>query len=258
MKNWPSCLKPNSLKFYESSSKNRNPLTYNWNMVHIKYCDGSSYSGDSMVEFEDKLLYFKGKNNRDAFIRNLLAAGMDKGTEIILSGCSAGGLGIFFGLDDMATQIRKVNPHAKIRGMADSGYFLDLFGDDYEASVHKMKDDVAGDRVLDHSGHMRRVFSFTNMAAGVHWNCLKTHSNSNSGMMIFTPCCMISDDILDALVVDYKGFIDQFHPTSHCAFADAIISHIETPLFLLQVISLASLVQLVLPYLTVSSHTCVA
>lgn len=181
-KNWPNCLKPNSLKYYESSSPNQNPLMYNWNTVHVKYCDGSSYSGDSMIEFDDKLLFFRGKNNRDALIRKILANGMDKASDIVLSGCSAGGLGILFGLDDMASNIKKVNPKAKIRGMADSGYFLDLFGDDYEKSLRKMKDDVAGDHTLDHSGHMRRVFSFTNMTAGVHWNCLQSHSNSPSGM----------------------------------------------------------------------------
>lgn len=50
-KRYPSCLPNDEMKFYQSSNQQSNPLLYNWNTVHIKYCDGSSYAGDEVVDY---------------------------------------------------------------------------------------------------------------------------------------------------------------------------------------------------------------
>lgn len=39
-------------KFYESDLKHTNPHFYNWNMVHIPYCDSSSFAGDAVHEYK--------------------------------------------------------------------------------------------------------------------------------------------------------------------------------------------------------------
>jgi hypothetical protein len=49
---------------------------YNWNTVHVRYCDGSSYAGDTSHVYENSTLHFRGKNNRDSTIRDLIDMGV--------------------------------------------------------------------------------------------------------------------------------------------------------------------------------------
>merc|ERR1712172_65037 len=48
---------------YMSTDQQINPLTYNWNTVYVKYCDGSLYSSNNEKEVkinDDLTLYFRG------------------------------------------------------------------------------------------------------------------------------------------------------------------------------------------------------
>jgi hypothetical protein len=38
------------------------------------------------------MLHFRGRNNRDATIRSLLSGGMKQAAEVVIFGCSAGGM----------------------------------------------------------------------------------------------------------------------------------------------------------------------
>lgn len=49
---YDDCIQPQNVKYYQSMYKDKNPTMYNWNMVHVRYCDGSSYAGDAVVEYE--------------------------------------------------------------------------------------------------------------------------------------------------------------------------------------------------------------
>lgn len=69
---YPKCLDNSDMKFYLSSKRSQNPLLYNWNIVLVKYCDASSYAGHSDIYYQGKVLYFRGKYNRDASIHNLM------------------------------------------------------------------------------------------------------------------------------------------------------------------------------------------
>jgi hypothetical protein len=40
------------MKDYLSAESHHNPLTYNWNVVHVKYCDGTSYASDTEALYE--------------------------------------------------------------------------------------------------------------------------------------------------------------------------------------------------------------
>jgi len=51
-KNYKECLDFDDMKYYQSSLRKNNPMMYNWNTVHIKYCDGSSYAGNAVVNYE--------------------------------------------------------------------------------------------------------------------------------------------------------------------------------------------------------------
>jgi Pectinacetylesterase len=49
---YPNCIDASNMKFYLSGVQARNPMMYNWNTVHVRYCDGGSYAGDAVVEHE--------------------------------------------------------------------------------------------------------------------------------------------------------------------------------------------------------------
>lgn len=54
-KDYAPTLDDEVLKFYLSSSEQTNPLMHNWNTVLVKYCDGSSYAGDTVQSYKVSL-----------------------------------------------------------------------------------------------------------------------------------------------------------------------------------------------------------
>ncbi|VFQ76656.1 unnamed protein product [Cuscuta campestris] len=96
-----------------------NPDFYNWNRVKIRYCDQSSFTGDSMDPKTG--LYFRGERVWQAIIDQLLAKGMKNAQNAILSGCSAGGLAAILHCD----KFRSLLPaSATVKCVADAGYFI--------------------------------------------------------------------------------------------------------------------------------------
>uniref|UniRef100_A0A0D6QVS9 Pectin acetylesterase n=1 Tax=Araucaria cunninghamii TaxID=56994 RepID=A0A0D6QVS9_ARACU len=101
-----------------------NPDFYNWNRVVVRYCDGSSFTGDVReVNQSTGNLYFRGQRIWDAVMEHFLAKGMDKAQQVLLTGCSAGGLATFLHCD----KFKELFPEkAKVKCMADAGFFLDV------------------------------------------------------------------------------------------------------------------------------------
>lgn len=59
-------------------------------------------------------------------IEDLLnSKGLNSARTILLSGSSAGGAGVFLNIDRVADLMRSLGHRAKIRGIADSGWFMD-------------------------------------------------------------------------------------------------------------------------------------
>lgn len=105
-----------------SNVQSRNPDFYNWNRVFVRYCDGSSFTGD--VEEIDPVtkLHFRGQRIWQAVMQDLLAKGLDLAQQALLTGCSAGGLTTFIHCD----AFRDLLPSsAQVKCMTDAGFFLD-------------------------------------------------------------------------------------------------------------------------------------
>ncbi|KAK4387698.1 Pectin acetylesterase 8 [Sesamum angolense] len=91
---------------------------YNWNIVSVVYCDGSSYMGD--VEGNNDIQR-RGARIFDAIMEDLLAKGMKNAKNAILSGGSAGGLGAILHCDGF----RALLPSAsRVKCISDSGFFI--------------------------------------------------------------------------------------------------------------------------------------
>ena len=71
-------------------------------------------------------LTFRGIKNLDATIEWAIAHGMDKATEFVLTGGSAGGLSTFLHADRVGAKVAAAAPGcSKIRAAPVVGYFLD-------------------------------------------------------------------------------------------------------------------------------------
>ncbi|KAL2472257.1 Pectin acetylesterase 8 [Abeliophyllum distichum] len=98
-----------------------NPDFYNWNRVKIRYCDGSSFTGDIEAVNRVTNLHFRGARIFLAVIEDLLAKGMKNAENAILSGCSAGGLSSILHCDSFKALLPM---GTKVKCFSDAGYFI--------------------------------------------------------------------------------------------------------------------------------------
>jgi len=99
------------------------------NCIYMPYGDGASFSG-----FRKEVwpvpgggnLTFRGIKNLDATIEWAIAHGLDKASEFVLTGGSAGGLSTFLHSDRVAAKVQAAAPACKkILAAPVVGYFLD-------------------------------------------------------------------------------------------------------------------------------------
>ena len=107
-----------------SGDKTVNPGFYDWTKVYLKYCDGSGHQGtrSEPLSYKEKLLYFRGQNVTIGQFNAVNATHKlwTDATDIIVSGCSAGGLAAF-----TWTNYIEKNSKANVFSAPDSGIFLD-------------------------------------------------------------------------------------------------------------------------------------
>lgn len=113
-----------------------NPRFFSSNLVFMHYCDGSSYSSyrpdaipappglQAAVPGAPAQIWMRGRANLRAVVAYLLEAlGMAAGSELVVSGGSAGATGVYLGLE----YIREWVPGSlRVAGAPDAGLFLDV------------------------------------------------------------------------------------------------------------------------------------
>nr|XP_009759657.1 PREDICTED: uncharacterized protein LOC104212153 [Nicotiana sylvestris] len=107
-----------------SNDPQLNPDFYNWNLVKIRYCDGSSYTGDIEEVDPDTNLHYRGARIFEAIMEELLyRKGMIYAQNAILSGTSAGGLGAILHCD----KFRYFFPlTVRVKCISDAAFFLNV------------------------------------------------------------------------------------------------------------------------------------
>lgn len=139
---------------------------------------------------------------------------MDKATEVVIGGCSAGGLAVYLGIDQMSSIIREINPSASVRGLADSGIFLD-HSSKHAAKVTYQKygrDEASINGMMDYGSAMKSIYTLMNITSGTNPACLNAHHTGT----ISTP-------------------IGDVPSHTKCIFAGEVAPFIQTPVFALQV-----------------------
>jgi len=161
-KGWPSSMDLDAETNYFSGDPKINPMMYNWNKVYMVYCDGSSFAGfnNSATSYKGMNIWFRGRGILDATIddlntkRNLRIA-----TDVVVSGCSAGGLATYLHLDHWAS---KLDQGAKVVGLPDSGFFMD-----YEGPPN-------------YQGYMKWGYSYFNVTSGLNADCVAAYASKPS------------------------------------------------------------------------------
>jgi len=106
---------------YFSINPSVNPLLYNWNVAYFQYCDGGSFAGnnDTVTVVNGTKLFFRGLPNLRAYLTDLNANHqLQKGTDFLIGGCSAGGLATYLHVDWWKENLPST---ATVRGLPDSG-----------------------------------------------------------------------------------------------------------------------------------------
>ncbi|CAK9044767.1 unnamed protein product [Durusdinium trenchii] len=113
---------------YLSNQPEVNPDFYNWNKVFALYCDGSSRNSEvegPVVVGQKEVLYFRGHRILMATMESLMETmgqGTGLATDLIVGGCSAGGLTVWLHLD----YIRRLMPSSvRVVGLPQCGLFMD-------------------------------------------------------------------------------------------------------------------------------------
>ncbi|XP_077238522.1 pectin acetylesterase 8-like [Tasmannia lanceolata] len=114
-----------------SNKQQFNPDFYNWNRIKVRYCDGSSFTGDVENVDPSTNLHFRGARVFLAIIKDLLAKGMSNAENAILSGCSAGGLTSILHCDNFRDL---VPAGTKVKCLSDAGYFINA--NDVSGATH--------------------------------------------------------------------------------------------------------------------------
>ncbi|KAF7026544.1 hypothetical protein CFC21_038655 [Triticum aestivum] len=133
-----------------------NPDFYNWNKVYVRYCDGASFAGDAEGQAQDgTTVYFRGLRIYEAVIGELMEKGLANATQVLFTGCSAGGLATILHCDDFSARFPQ---QVSVKCFADAGFFLDV------------RKDISGERSF--WSFYNRVVQLQNVRQVLHKDCL--------------------------------------------------------------------------------------
>jgi hypothetical protein len=135
---------------------NQNINFYNWNRFDFPTCDGTGHQGyiTNPVQIGNETLYFKGHENvKEGFKFIFDKVKIEDMDELVVIGCSAGGLATFYWVQYLADYIHLLNKNVKIYGIPDSGFFVDHINlktkdNDYKLKLKILSDEVNREEVL--------------------------------------------------------------------------------------------------------------
>ncbi|GJP42232.1 hypothetical protein CLOM_g1823 [Closterium sp. NIES-68] len=150
-----------------------NPAFHNWNLVLVKYCDGSSFTGGygklrANAE-TGRALYFRGHWNLQGTLQDLLTRhGLNVGKQMLVGGCSAGGVATSIKCDQISRWMANYNVTTKC--FMDGGYFPDVVDEDGKWTMRQKVQQMAGVHDMGRTGfnaECKRAMKKTNET----WKC---------------------------------------------------------------------------------------
>nr|CAD7446829.1 unnamed protein product [Timema bartmani] len=110
-----------------SPSPEENPFWWSANHVFVPYCSSDTWSGTRSRPSSDTKFTFMGATIVNQVVRDLLPLGLTNASTVLLAGSSAGGTGVIINMDHVKALLHDTFGlrHIEIRGVSDSGWFLD-------------------------------------------------------------------------------------------------------------------------------------
>uniref|UniRef100_A0A7S2VUL2 Pectin acetylesterase n=1 Tax=Norrisiella sphaerica TaxID=552664 RepID=A0A7S2VUL2_9EUKA len=144
-----------------SSDSSTNPFAA-YNRAWLWYCDGASFSGDveTPVSAKGVSIYFRGHRILNEVFAYLASDfGFNQATDVLLSGCSAGGLATYLHADYIRDNLLPSSVK-RFKVMPISGFFL--MHDTYDGAPKYQE-------------QMKGVFEMQNCTNGVNSQCVANH-----------------------------------------------------------------------------------
>ena len=203
-----------------SKSSNLNYPFSTYNLVYIKYCDGNTFAGDrdGPVYVNNRPLYFRGKKIKERVLESLVEKTHFYDAEnIIVTGCSAGGLSSLIQVDSIAdwAQINLRNgSKVDVASVPISGYFIDT------PNIHK--DHVFRNQMIE-------SYLLTNATSGLHQSCIRERASIKPKNIVNIP---LYSRIFSSLPIEEKNKLLD-NDTWRCNFAEYSFPHSKTRTFIL-------------------------
>jgi len=104
-----------------------NPHFFNVNQVYLWYCSSDTHSGNQTASSGTGGWYFMGRVIVEALIKHLLQVqSMYTAKYVLLTGFSAGGMGVFHNADFVGSIVKAAIPDVTYKAYVDSGWSLDI------------------------------------------------------------------------------------------------------------------------------------
>ena len=186
-----------------------NPNFCTWNHVNVPYCSQDLHSGtrkEATAETWD--LFFAGHLIIESILDELDHMGLEKATDIILTGVSAGGLGTYMNID----YIKDRYPNARVTAATIAGYYF--YATYYEGTNHTNPEDNIADFTADGMVNLYELHQ-----SYVDESCAKAMKSSN----IHPSACMMANYSLPYLKSDIfavQSLTDKVVLTGHDCLPD--------------------------------------
>ena len=184
---------PNGFTGILSRNCSVNPLWCDVNVLLLHYCDGFSFMGSlvaPIVAPSGAHLYIRGSYIRKAALKGLLANtdAAATATEVLLAGCSAGGLSTFLHSSSVHAWVRASLPKVtKMKAAPVSGFFLARGNADGEP-VYPTK--------------LMRMFHTANASADADPACLAAQGPANAARCIFAETVYATQAVMPTFVLN--------------------------------------------------------
>ncbi|CAI6012201.1 unnamed protein product [Closterium sp. NIES-65] len=135
-----------------------NPGMHEWNMVKLAYCDGGSFAGHRThpLPVQGGSIFIRGRAIRDAIFDHLQHR-LAHAQQVVVSGCSAGGLAALLHCDHIRAAFFPALPPSAYACLPDAAIFLDRKDLGGKATAREL---------------FQAVFQFHHMAGGVSEHCI--------------------------------------------------------------------------------------
>ncbi|KAK2982143.1 hypothetical protein RJ640_026481, partial [Escallonia rubra] len=201
-----------------NNKKKFNPDFYNWNRILVRYCDGSSFTGDVEEVDPATMLHFRGARIFRAVMEELLAKGMENASNALLTGCSAGGLATILHCDNF----RNLLPSStKVKCVSDAGYFIHARGLLYVTRVNT-------NLVL----YNRKDYAGGSSSADFFEQVVELHVLSQlTGLSFLIFNLIISVTRLQGSAKNLPPWCTSIMKPSLCFYPQYVVPQMQTPLF---------------------------